>query len=201
MTFLSVMQNLATNASVAIPTTAGQNDADSTKFREFINEAGKEIARRVDWSALRKTATLTGTGASIPHTIADDYDRLARGLNVVADGQPVRGSLTQDEWFGLDPVEGTPRYFYLANSQMAFWPYLANAETARVQYQSKNWVSGDKDEMTTDNDTALFDENLLLLGALWRWRRHVAKDFADNMAEFEAALADRASFDGGVRQP
>lgn len=201
MTFLTVMQELARNASVASPTTTGQDDPDSIKFRQFINEAGNEIARRVDWSTMRKTATLTGTGASTPHTIATDYDRLARGLNVVADGGPVRGSLTQDEWFGLEPVEGAPRFFYLANDRMAFWPYLASNATARVQYQSKNWVSGDRAEMTSDNDTALFDENLLLLGSLWRWRRHVAKDFADNMAEFEATLADRASFDGGVRQP
>lgn len=196
MTFLTVMRALAINASTDRPTTTGGNDDDEVKFREFINEAGAEIARRVDWGSMRKVATLAGPGA-----IAPDYDRMARGLAVVANGEPVRGSLTQDEWFGLDPVPGDPRFFYLQGDQIAFWPTLTGGNTARVQYQSKNWVSGDKSEMTADSDTALFPEELLEAFALVRWRRHIGKDFSDNLAEAEAMLADRASFDGGVRLP
>lgn len=201
MTFLTIMQGVARNAGITVPTTVGGTDADSVKLREFINEAGREIARRVDWSALRKSATITGNGTAAHQTIAADYDRLARGLNVIADGEPVRGSLTQSEWFGLEAVEGTPRYFYLSNDEIAFWPYLANSETARVQYQSKNWVNSTAEEMTQDGDTAAFNEDLVMVGAVWRWRRHVGKDFSDQMAEYEATLADRASFDGGVRNP
>jgi hypothetical protein len=155
----------------------------------------------VDWSALRQTATVTGTGAATAHDIANDFDHLARGMNVIANGDAVRGSLSEDEWFGLERVEGDPRFYYLANRQMAFWPFLANAETARVLYQSANWVSGSKSAMMLDSDTALFDEGILAFGSIWRWRRHVGKDYADQMAEYEAMLADRAQFDGGVRQP
>lgn len=201
MTFLSITQAVAKNAGIAVPTTTGSNSTDIVKITEFVNEAGKEIARRVDWAALRSTATITGNGTSAAQTIAAGFDRLARGLNVIADSEPVRGSLTSDEWFGLPATEGQPRFYYLINAQIAFWPYLANLDTASVLYQTKNWVSTGEEEMEGDSDTALFDEGLVIAGAIWRWRRHVGKDYSDQMAEFEAMLADRASFDGGVRTP
>lgn len=201
MTFLTVMQALAKNAGVTVPTTTGQADPDSVKFREFINEAGKEIARRVDWRGMRRVATITGDSTAAAKTIDADFARLARGLNVIADGEPVRGSLTSDEWFALDPEEGKPRYFYLEGDTIAFWPYLETGQTAKVQYLCHCWCSNGSDAMVADGDTAVFNERLLELGSLWRWRRHVGKDYSDNLAEFEAALADYAAFDGGVRQP
>lgn len=201
MTFLSIMQGTAKNAGIAVPSTVGGTDPDTIKLSEFINESGLEIRRRVDWRALRKVAAITGDGTAAPKPIAPDFDRLPLGLRVTAGGEPVRGSLTQDEWFGLPETEGAPRYFFLSAGQLGLWPYLAAAATASVQYQSIYWVAGDKDAMTVDGDTALFDEELVMRGAVWRWRRHVGKDFSDQMAEYEAMLSDRASFDGGVRSP
>lgn len=200
MSFLTIMQSVAKNAGIAPVTTTGSANPDHVKLAQFINDAGAEIARRVDWSALRNTATLTGTGADVAHSIAVDFDRLPDGLCVKTSDGPVRGSLTADEWFSLTAIQGTPRYFYLKAATLSLYPYLASAATASVMYQSKNWVSG-ADTMTADGDAALIDEKLIETGAVVRWRRHIGKDYADHMAEFEAMLADRARFDGGVRAP
>lgn len=200
MSFLSIMKAVAKNAGVVAPQSVSGSD-DAVLFSQFINEAGQEIARRVDWSALRKTATLTGDGTPAPHAIGTDFDRLTRGLNVIHDGNPVRGGLTQDEWLSLPTTQGPPRFYYLANREMAFWPYLAISDTATVQYQSQNWVAGDKAAMEANEDASLVPDDLVAAFAIVKWRRHVGKDFSDNLAEAEAMLADRAQFDGGVRLP
>ncbi len=123
-------------------------------------------------------------------------------MNVSTDGRPVRGSLTPDEWMALTPIKGTPRYYYLSGLKISFYPYLASGASARVQYQSKNWATnGTKAALTIDTDTSLISEDLLAMGAILRWRRHVGKDFADYLAEFEATLMDRAKFDSGTRLP
>lgn len=201
MTFLTIMQTVATNAGIEV-TTTGSNDADHVKLAQFINEAGQELARRVDWGPLRKITTIAGTGAAVDHPLPADLDRLAMGMNVSYAGSPVRGSLTPDEWMSLAPIKGAPRYYYLSGSKISFYPYLATGSEVRLQYQSKNWVNnGAKAALTIDTDTSLISEDLIAMGATWRWRRHVGKDFSDYLAEFEAVLVDRAKFDSAVRLP
>lgn len=202
MSFLTVMAAVAKNAGINAPTSASLNNADQIKLAEFINEAGVEIVRRVDWAALRKSTVIIGQGTPTPYDIADDFSRLTIGLSVSANGMPVRGSLTADEWFSLLPVEGQPRYFFLQAGRIAFYPYPPIGVSMPLQYQSFNWVNeGAKDRFSEDGDVAMIPETLLELGGIWRWRRHVGKDYADHAAEFEAALADEAKFDGGVRAP
>jgi len=204
MTFITMMQTVAKNAGVEVPTSIAATDPDHILLGQFINEAGQELARRIDWGVLRKTATLTGTGALLAHTLPDDFDRFSIGLSVVAGVQPVRGSITSDEWMSLPPVEGTPRYYYLAGRSISFYPFLRTGGTARVQYQSKNWAATGATpsaRLTQQTDTTVLPEPVLETGAIWRWRRHIGKDFADHLAEFEAQLVDFARADSGVRLP
>lgn len=205
MTFLEIMRDVAKNAGISLPMTVSTNDPDQVKLGQFINEAGREIARRVDWGALRKTATISGTGQQEEFTIAADFDRLTAGLSVLSEDGPVRGSLTADEWFALTHVEGTPRYFMQRGDKISLWPYLGAGKTATVQYQSNRWVTEEAtngfDTMTKDNQETVLPEYLIVAGAVWRWRRHVGKDFADYLGEYEAMLAEEARADGGVRTP
>lgn len=202
MSFLSIMQDVAKNAGIRVPTTVGLKESDQIKLGEFINEAGLEIVRRVDWGSLRTIVTLTVTGAAGEYTIADDYSRLSGGSGVISNGVTIRGSLTPDEWLSLTPAAGTTRYYYLRGTKIAFYPYPPTGTVLKVQYQSKNWVDDKASaRLVLDADEALIPERLLTLGGIWRWRRHVGKDYADHMAEFESALIDEARFDSGTRTP
>lgn len=205
MTFLEIMVEVAKNAGIAAPSSVTGTDADSIKLSQFINEAGREIARRVDWSVLRKTASLSMTGMDAEYTIASDFDRLSQGLSVICSPYLIRGSLTPDEWAGLTPTKGDPRYFYLKAGKIAFYPYPNSGETVKVMYQSNRWVSEEAtngfDRMTKNNQESLLNGDLVASGATWRWRRHIGKDYADYLSEFEAMLTDLAKADGGERAP
>jgi len=202
MTLLTIAQDVARNTALDVPATAGGSTArEIVNVVQFINDTGLDVARRVDWGALRQTATVTGTGALVAHALPSGFSRLINGNAVNAGGVPVRGGLSPDEWASLTPIEGTPRFFRLVGSTISFYPFLANAATASVTVQTLNWASNGTSRMNLDAETALFPEDLLTKGAIWRQRRHVGQDFADQMAEFEAALADYAAYDARDRSP
>lgn len=200
MTLLAIAQAVAKNAGIEVPASITNSDPDHILLVQFINEAGAEVARRVDWGVLRKTATLTGDGAAKVFDLPADFDRFGIGLSVMGGDGAVRGSLTADEWFMLEPAVGAPRYYYLQGAKISLYPFLKAADTARIQYQSKNWTSAGA-KMTVGTDTPIIPGALLESGALWRWRRHVGKSYADHVGEFEAQLVDLARNDSGVRLP
>lgn len=202
MSLLTVVQDVARNTALDVPQTAsGSTDRAIVNVVQFVNDAGTECARRVDWGALRKTTSVVGTGAAIDHALPSDFSRLIDGNAVNSSGVAIRGGLSADEWASLVPVVGTPRFFRKIGSSISLFPFLANAATATVIYQSLNWVSGNAARMTLDAQTALFPEDLLIKGAIWRQRRHVGQDFADQLSEFEAALADYSKYEMRARSP
>jgi hypothetical protein len=205
MTLLEIAKAVAVETGVEIPVTVTGDDPDAIKIVRFVNETGAELARRVDWHVMRQQFTVTGDGTNRLYPLADDHSRLAQGLSVTVGGVPVRGSISADEWFSLVHAQGTPRYFWLAGLSMGFYPYPAAAQDLSISYQSTDWAQdlngNGKTSLSADNDAVRLPGELFIRGAVWRWMRHVSRDFSDQMAEFEGMLTDYASAEGGMRQP
>lgn len=193
MTLLTIGAQLAKNVGLAVPAVmVTSSDRTWLEATQFANETGEELARRVDWGRLQVTATLTGTGAAASITLPSDFSRLNQGV-AIASGTSIVRPLTRAEWADLTFVQGAPRYFLLKQKTIEFWPYLANAATVSIQYQSLNWCSAGTTFMA-DTDTVFLDENLFAKGLIARWRRQKGMDYADYEAEYEGALADFARF-------
>jgi hypothetical protein len=202
MSLLSIAANAAANVGVKAPLSVLTNtDPNAIKIAVFSQETGDELARRADWSALRKTVTLVGAGTSDALALPNDFLRLIPGLSVMTSaGAPVRTGLSSDEWNSLTPTAGTPRFARLIGGLIAFNPYLAYADTATVTYQSNAWAPTGA-TWANDGDVPLVPERLVTQGTIWRWRRQLGQDFQDYLAEYEAAIADYAKYDDGLRSP
>jgi hypothetical protein len=202
MTLLTIAQDVARNTALDVPPSAsGSTAREIVNVVQFINDTGLELARRVNWGALRASTTITGTGVNANFALPAYYLKLIEGGAVFAGSVAVRGGLSPDEWAALTPIVGTPRFYRLRGSSISFYPFLANAATASVNYQSTAWASNGTDRLQLDAETSLIPEDLLVKGAIWRQRRHVGQDFADQIAEYEAALADYAAYDARDRSP
>lgn len=201
MSLLSIARYLALNVGIAIPMQVKSSvDPDAYKIIQFTEEAGEEVARRVNWGALRKSATVVGNGAADALLLPADFARVVPGTSIMSQGATIRVGLTADEWNSLPPAVGMPRYARLTGRQIAFWPALPSDQEATVTFQSTAWCSGGA-TWATDSDVVLFPEILIEKGALWRWRRNLGQDYQDHLAEFESALTELAKFDDGMRQP
>lgn len=200
MSLLTIAQGLARDVGLAVPTqVVGSADRSMSEVLSFANAAGEELARRVDWGQLKASATLTGDGTALAHALPAGFSRIIPGAGVVTSYGTIVRPLTQGEWATLTAVQGEPRYFLLDHDTLYFWPHLPNAATATVRYQSTLWCSSGADAFTADDQTALIDEGLFLKALIVRWRRQKGMDYADQEAEYEAALQDFARFNDRSR--
>jgi hypothetical protein len=203
MNILEIIQAVCKNVGITVPDNAVANtDREYVELVQFAKETGDECARRVDWSALRSTATITGTGSNDNFPLPSGFARMSIGNAVSINGAPVRGGLSQDEWFSLVPTMGTPRYFRINGaSSISFYPYPTNGATLSVSYQTKNWTSNGTATWNSDSDTPLVPDDLIVKGTIGRFKRKSGQDFSDYLAEFEAVLTDLAGTDMRERSP
>jgi hypothetical protein len=208
VTMLTICQALAVNVGLPVPDViATSPDRSWIEALRLANEAGEELARRVDWGVLRESETFTGTGARATFTMPSDFARLTQGVTGRV-GRNIIRPLTQAEWGALTPTQGTPRYFFLRGNRIEFWPYAPSGVEISVIYVSRFWARRvmppfvppgeftlNQTFFTADDDTARFSEELLTKGLIARWRRQKGMPFADQEAEYEAMLADLAQFD------
>ena len=196
MSLLTVAQALARNVGLVVPSVvATAPQREWSEAMEMANETGQEVARRVDWGVLTRVVTSPSVGAFV--TLPADFDRMVPGITVRS-GQSILRPLTRPEWGSLITTSGLPRYFLLEGQTITLWPTPVAPVQVTVTYQSENWITN-ATAYVRDTDTALIDEALIEKGLIARWRRQKGMDYADFEAEYEAALADRARFDGRSR--
>jgi hypothetical protein len=201
MSLISIAKAVAVEVSISPPVSVvNSSSIDAQRMLQFTQATGEELARRVDWTELRKTTTVTGTGSNADFDLPDDFLRLIPGNSVTIAGAPVRIGLSADEWNSLTPSAGTPRYARLIGKKISFYPYPSNGVVVSIAYQSDEWCSAGS-AWAADTDTALIPEVLVTRGSVWRWRRQIGQDYQDMMSEYEAMLGQYEGFDSGMRQP
>jgi len=198
MTLLTICKSLALNVGMPVPTQVIGGSREWREASDFAAKVGNDLARRVDWGALTKAETLTGDGTNKTFTLPEYFSRLVSGICIRAGNSVVR-PLSRAEWGSLAETEGVPRYFLLQDNNISFWPYLADTETVSVTYQSKAWCSNGTDDWELDSDTSLIDENLMEKGLIVYWRVQKGMPYADEEAQYEAALEQIAQFDDRSR--
>uniref|UniRef100_UPI0005B34F21 phage adaptor protein n=1 Tax=Rhizobium fredii TaxID=380 RepID=UPI0005B34F21 len=163
----------------------------------LAQEAGDEIARRADWQKTLKSLTVTAS----PENFPSNFQRLTPGgAGRKSDGTLIRPVTNSGQWAVIVGVPSTTPYFFMKGGQFLFSPTSA-AVSAVIDYVSKNWILNAATEQATlsaDDNTTLFPERLLVKGVLWRWKRQKGLPFEDNLAEFEADLAQEINADRGA---
>lgn len=173
----------------------GANDENAQTMLTLAWEGGSEIARRVDWRDLVVTLPLV----SAPSAFPQDFDRVVQGGAVMtAAGAFVRPVTSRAQWRFLKANPSAQPFYFLSETGIDFAPALA-AIGASMLYQSKAWVlspgGGRAQSFQSDDDQPIFPAELLTKNLIWRWRRHKGLDYSDQLAEFEADLAQYENSD------
>lgn len=203
MSLLTIVQDAARSLALDVPTTAqASTDSAVRSLIAFANETGREAARRVPWGALSTNGSVLVTAALTPTTLASDFYALSSPAVVrTASGVPLRGGLSDAEWSILSPSEAPPRFFRQRGRHLEVWPVPNGGATINYRYQSRNWTSAGTDALTADAQSALIDERLITMGAVWRYLRFSGQPYQDQMAEWEAMLNDMGAADAQARTP
>lgn len=202
MTLLTIVQDAMVEVGLPRPQAAvSSSDPGVIAIISMVNQTGRELMRRHEWQALQtETTFVTIAQASQTSAIPTDFDRFINGTfwNRTKD-RPVYGPLTPQEWqqrqaVGVGSITDS---FRVRGSAILIDPVPAAGETMAYEYITKYWVTGSKVAMTADSDTALIEENLLKLGAIWRYLKSRNMDYSEEYRTFETEVATIFSHDGG----
>lgn len=209
MTILSACQSAAIRLGRKKPTTIfSSSNQFELELSDLVQEAAVDIGKAFEWRALLVLAEHQGDGTTIAFPLPDGYDRMpVKGRVHSATWQqsgysPARD---RDHWIYLQTYlsAGTPGFWIILEEQMQIFPPMAGGEKAQYYFVSNRIVksaNGDlKSVITADTDVFRLDERLLSLALIWRWRALKRLEYAEDMKNYEIALAQIGGKDKGAR--
>jgi hypothetical protein len=210
VTLLTAMQEVQRECSLTV-TAAVAADGQETQnlLLRLANKEAREVTRRKDWPQLTRTQSFTASLASLQasgkasdfaRSIPDTFwnrstDRQIAGpLNAqewaLAFGQPVTSTIQQHAMFRYDglhifpapTVADTIAYEYIINT-----PVLAADGTTY------------KTAFTADTDNYVLDEEMLILGVVWRYLKTKGRDYAEALKDYEMRVESEINASRGAR--
>lgn len=211
MTILSAIKSVALRTIGRPPsqvaTVFGSSDKAVLEMADLCNEAAVAIAKEYDWQRLLTLRTMSGDGAETSFALPADYDRMSATGRVMSSryGAGLAPARDLDQWldFGLRPFVGVTGRWIVLGGRFQVMPALADGETAQFYYVSNKIVIDNsnvtKATFTADTDSFLLPERLLVLGLIWQWRSQKRLEYAEDMSNYQIALAQEIKADKGSR--
>lgn len=215
MSLLTVVQDVCAVVGVDRPASVFANILNTRTMQEMLALAN-EMAQRIaydtrEWGALKRFASYPGTAAnnSEPQqsefVLPTDFKRLLLTSNLYRKSMPnlpLRFVSDQDEWlrrrgWGYSDYRG--EWTILGNSYIAVAPQLPTTDTLSHIYLIKNCIKptggGENDVFIHDDDSFALNERLLKLGMIWQWKANKGSPYAEDLSNYETALAVEAGHD------
>lgn len=211
MTVLSACQQAAVKLNQTVPASVfSSTDPFAAELALAANEAAEAILAGYEWQVLKTLATIPGDGVAEAFNLPTDYGRMLKKGNLhstawqMARFTPARD---EDDWLYTKDIgiTGTPGKWIILSGQLQVFPAMAVGENARFYYISKNIISVTgsaaltKPAFTADSDGFFINEKLLRLGIVWRWRSNKRMEYAEDMTNFEIAMAEEYGGDKGSK--
>ncbi len=216
MTLLTICEEAAD--AIGIPTPTKLINSTDENAKSLLVQAqieGRELAKRHTWSKTTKEATFVslaaesqgafsslGSGA----TDATDFDRMVPGTfwNRSKNWR-IHGPLSPTEWQAKKSasVSGPYNEYRIQNDTIYLYPAPTAGDTYAFEYVSKNWCESsggtDQSSWAADTDLGLLDENLMMLGVIWRFKKAKGFDYQDEYMIYDQSVRDTIARDGSKR--
>ena len=169
-------------------------DYQTRQLVGFMNEAGADIARRVEWSRLYRSAETDGGKI---WALPEDFDRMAEAGAVMRkpDGAFYRIVTSPTLWAWLMANPSAQPYCQIAEGTLMLRPDPKDGIV--VRYLSREWAGNGPRITSGDVDLAI-PGRLLASGTVYRALRQKGFPYDDVLAEHEADLLDDAKADRGA---
>lgn len=208
MTLLTIAQDiLRETKSSIIPTTIIGNNQDAAKqVLEALDIAIINVARSYEWEELQKEHTFNSVASTEGYNLPADFDRIVDNTFWnTTNLRTVIGPTTPQDWRILknSTITGATAndYFRIRKGQTLIFPTPTAIEGYIYEYVTDLIVDSSlavgQTGWETDTDVPNVDEYLVRLDATWRFLDMQGKPYAEKQREFDLALAERASKNGG----
>lgn len=200
MTILSTVQGAALRCNLKVPAQAvSSTDENILQLVAFAEDSGREMVERGDWNELKTKATVTGDGVSTLFTLPADWMRLCPSdkspvgalVSLSRPTIPLRGPVNDEALNQIKALTAFPAYpvWRIINRNLEIWPALASGEIVSFWYFTKAWIISpagvQSTKFTSDDQVSLIDEDLIMKGAIWKWKRAKGLDYQEEFMAYE----------------
>lgn len=209
---LELVQAATDELSLEQPSTViGNTDSNAAqKLLRHLTRAVRSLAGRHDWQILRreKTFTTVAAAAQTDTPIPTDLLRMVeRSVWNRTTTWRVQGPLTPEEYQARLAQTNTGIFdsFIIRNNTFLIHPTPSAGETIAYEYIT-NYVGTDSAGSTeratfsADTDLPYFDDELLILHLVWRYRKAEGQDYSEEFREAEMRFHDIVKMDGSRRR-
>ena len=207
LSVLQIVQTACRRIGILAPTMAiGSIDQQIIQLVSLCEEEGQELADRYPWEVLQTEALFTTVAAQVQTTLAVT----APGFNYIVNDtiwnrtlrRPVYGPTSEQDWQQKKAIQlnGPFNSFRIINDVINFYPAPAAGQVCVFEYISRNWVTTGATSSATwllDADTPKLNDQLIILGLIWRWKAAKGLDYSEDFAKYERRVADAMGRDAG----
>lgn len=210
MNLLAIVRAACAELSLPQPSAVvGSTEAVSAQMLALANSEGRDLARRYAWEVLTHEATWTIVGTESQGTLESIIGSGQELRFIINDtiwnrstGEPIVGPRSPRIWQSYKAVTfSAPVYEYrIRGGNLRILPVPTAGHTGAFEYVSRCWcenlASVPATSFTADTDVPLLDDELILAGLLWRWRKAKGFDYAEELLHYERQVADAMARDG-----
>lgn len=201
LTCLQIIQTVCKRIGITSPNTAfGSYDPQIIQLLAISEEEGQEQATRYPWESLQTEATFT----TLATQLQGDLSTIAQGCDYIINDtiwnrtlrRPVYGPRSQADWQQQKAMQinGPFNSYRIIADQINFYPIPVAGQTCAFEYQSKNWITpaggGSSSAWTSDTDTPKLNDQLIILGTIWRWKNAKGLDYSEDFSKYERRVLD-----------
>lgn len=207
---LDLIEDACDELSLARPNevVGNTNDDTATKLIRHLTRTCRQLAARYDWQRLRREKTFTTVALADQTTaswrpsdfmrfVPDSFYNRTKRYRVI-------GPLTSEEWQGHQATLMTRVYdaYTVRGNALLLAPTPAAGQSMAFEYITSNVGTDstggtERSSFTNDTDLAFLDDELLILGMVWRYRRAEGQDYAEDFREYELRVNDLLKMDMG----
>ncbi|MEQ1672140.1 MAG: hypothetical protein ABL893_14880 [Hyphomicrobium sp.] len=211
VSILQLAKDAADELSLARPSTLVDNDSDNTaqKLLRHMTRTVRQLATRYDLQELRAEHTFTTVALADQATASPLLSDFLRFVPDTIFNRTKRfriTMLTPEEWQAHQASLTTRVYdaYIQRGNTLLIAPTPAAGQTIAYEYITKficvNTAGNTYyTSFNADTDIALLDDELIILGTVWRYQQAEGNDYAEPFREYELRLGDLLKMNGGRR--
>ena len=176
-------------------------DRTSFQLAGLLSSLGAQLVKVHDWQFLEKNLELVGDGTTNQFNLPDDFGRQVNQTQWASkDRRPMAGPVTPQGWSWIQHgiVSDLAHYRYrILGNKVVVHPTPAAGEKFYMYYISNKWLVNEpvgfpavfRSSIEQDDDTPLFDFNLMVAGAKYRIWAAKGMDTTALLQEFNYMLS------------
>lgn len=208
LTLLQIVQTASRRLGLGAPNAVfTSTDSAILQLMSLCEEEGQDQAQRYPWEVLQSQATFTTVAAQVQTALS----AITTGFEYIVNDtiwnrtlrRPVYGPKSQQDWQQAvaTQINGPFNSFRIIGDVINFYPVPVAGQTCAFEYITDQWITtsagGTSSIFTNDGDIPKLDNQLVVLGLIWRWRQAKGLDFTADYQKYERRLQDNMARDAG----